>query len=95
MLLKKFFRSFMKMTLTGELTILHDKIKSNQAQHNLNRKATKISALSSKELEKYKYLTSEYLGYKPGVVKQAKFEYSPLGNIFNKRLEKEDKKTEF
>ena len=37
-------------------------------------------------------MTSENLGYKPGVVEQAKFEYSPLGKVFNKGLEKEDKK---
>ena len=29
---------------------------------------------------------------KPGVVQQAKFEYSPLGKIFKKGLEKSDKK---
>ena len=56
------------------------------------REAANISALSSNELRKYEYLTSKDLGYKPGVVEQAKFEYSPLGKVFNKRLEKEDKK---
>ena len=43
-------------------------------------------------MDKYKYLTGEDLGYKPGVAEQAKFEYSPLGKIFNKGLEKEDEK---
>ena len=38
------------MTLTDELKILDDKIKAIQAQYNLDREATKISALSSKEL---------------------------------------------
>ena len=42
--------------------------------------------LSSGELEKYEYLTGEDLGYKPGVVQKAKFEYSPLGQVFNKWL---------
>ena len=37
-------------------------------------------------------MIGEDLGYKPKVVKQAKFEYSPLGQVFNKGLEKEDKK---
>ena len=32
------------------------------------------------------------MGLKSSTVEQAKFEYSPLGNIFNKGLEKEDKK---
>ena len=56
------------------------------------REAANISALSSNELRKYEYLTSTDLRYKPGVVEQAKCEYSPLGTVFNKRLEKEDKK---
>ena len=37
-------------------------------------------------------LTGEDLGYKPSVIEQAKFEYSPLGKIFNKGLSKDDKK---
>ena len=37
-------------------------------------------------------MTGEDLGYKPGVIERAKFEYSPLGKVFNKGLEKEDKK---
>ena len=41
---------------------------------------------------KYEYLTGEDLGYKSEVVEKAKLEYSPLGKVFNKWLEKEDKK---
>ena len=41
------------MTLTDELQILDDKMKTNQAQCDLNREAAKVSALSSKELGKY------------------------------------------
>ena len=55
------------MTLTDELKILDDKIKADQAQYDLNREAAKIFALSSKELDKYEYLTGEDLGHKPGV----------------------------
>ena len=29
------------------------------------------------------YLSGENLGHEPGVVGQAKFEYSPLGKVFN------------
>ena len=63
----------------------------NEAQYNLDRKAAKISALSSNNLDKYEYLTGEDLGLKPSTVEQAKFEYSPLGKIFNKGLDKDDK----
>ena len=37
-------------------------------------------------------MTGEDLGLKPSTVEQAKFEYSPLGKIFNKGLSKEDRK---
>ena len=43
-------------------------------------------------MDKYEYLTGEDLGYKSGVVEQANFVYFPLGNFFNKGLEKKDKK---
>ena len=54
-----------------------------------------MSALSSKELDKDKYLTGEDLGYKPGVAEQVKFEYFPLGKVFNNGLDKEDKIKDF
>ena len=83
------------MTLTEQVNILDDKIKSNKAQYDLDRQAAKISALSSGELEKYEYLTGENLGYKPDVVQKAKFEYSPPGQIFNKGLHVNKKKKDF
>ena len=52
---------------------------------------SKISALSSDELDKYEYITGEDLGYKPHVVQKAKFEYSPLGKVFNKGLNSSEK----
>ena len=64
----------------------------NEAQYNLDRKATKISAWSSNNLHKYKYLTGEEVGPKPCTVEQAKFEYSPLGKIFNRGLNENDQK---
>ena len=66
--------------------------KQNGAQYDLDRKAAKISALSSNNLDKYEYLTGEDLGLKPSTIEQTKFEYSPLGKIFNKGLDKDDKK---
>ena len=81
------------MTLTVDTKFFDDKIKAKQAQFDLDWEAARISALSSNELDKFKYLTVEDLGYKSGVVEQAKFEYSRLGRVFNKGL-KEDKKVE-
>ena len=43
-------------------------MKGNEAQYSVDRKAAKISELSSGEFEKYEYLTGEVLGCKPGVV---------------------------
>ena len=63
-----------------------------KAQYDSDREAAKLSALSSGELEKYEYLTGKDLGYKPGVVEKAKFEYSPLGKVFNKGRDESDKK---
>ena len=64
----------------------------NEAQYDLDRKAAKISAFSSNNLDKYEYLTGEDLSLKPSIAEQAKFEYSPLAKIFNKDLDKHDKK---
>ena len=65
----------------------------NEAQHDLDIKAAKISALSSNNLDKYEYLSGEDLGLKPNTIEQARFAHSPLGKIFNKGLgDKNDKK---
>ena len=48
--------------------------------------------MSSNNLDKYEYLTSEDLGLKPSTVEKAKFGYSPLGKIFNKGLSEDNKK---
>ena len=61
-------------------------------RYELDREVAKISALLSGELEKYEYLTCEDLGYKPDVIQKAKFEYSPLGKVFNKGLDESDEK---
>ena len=80
------------MTITDQIKILNRKIMQNEAHYDLDRKAAKISALPSNNLDKYEYLTGEDLGLKPSTVEQAKFEYSPLGKIFNKGLDKDDQK---
>ena len=49
-----------------------------------------ISARSSKNFDKVEYLTGKDLGLKPDTIEQARFEYSALGKIFNKDLDKDD-----
>ena len=80
------------MTVTDQIKILDRKIKQNESQYDLDREAAKISALSSKNLDKYELLTGEDLGLKPSTIEQTKFQYSPLGKIFNKGLSEDDKK---
>ena len=41
------------MTVTDQLKTLDRKIMSNKGQYDLDRETAKISALSSKELDKY------------------------------------------
>ena len=80
------------MTVTDQIKILDRKIRQNKSQYDLDREAAKISALFSKNLDKYELLTGKDLDLKPSTIVQIKFEYSPLGKIFNKGLSEDDKK---
>ena len=80
------------MTVTDQIKILDRKNMQNEVQYDLDRKTAKTSALSSNNLEKYENLTVEDLRLKPSTVEQAKFEYSPLGNVFTKELDKDEQK---
>ena len=80
------------MTITDQIKILNRKIMQNEAPYDLDRKAAKISALSSNNLDKYEYLIGEDLSLKPSTVEQTKFEYSPLAKNFNKGLSEDNKK---
>ena len=79
------------MTITDQIKILERKIMKNEAQHDLDRKAAKMSALSSNNLDKYEYLKGEDLGLKPSTIEQAKFEYYSFGKTFIKELSEDDK----
>ena len=79
------------MTRKEQVKILDQKIEANNAQYNLDRMNAEISAYSSGDLHKYKYLTKKDLGYKPDASEQAKFEYSPLGKVFTDGLDKSDR----
>ena len=71
---------------------IDNQIKNEKLQYNINRKADKMSALSSGKICKYKYLTGEDIlpSNQQQIIWQAKFTYSPLG----KALEKQTKTTE-
>ena len=79
------------MTRKEQNKILDNKIEANNAQYNLDRMNAELSAYSSGDLPKYKYLTKKDLGCKPDAFEQAKFEYSPLGKVFTDGLDIYDK----
>ena len=58
-----------------------DKIKDEKLQYDINREAPKISALSSRKIDKCKYFTGEEIlsSDQRRVVEKAKFTYSSLG----------------
>ena len=79
------------MTRQEQIKILDDKVEANNAQYDLDRMNVEISTYSSGDLPKYEYLTKKDVGYKPDAVEKVKFEYSPIGKVFNYGLAKEDK----
>ena len=65
-----------------------DKIRDEKLQHDINREAAKITALSSGKIDKYECLTGEEIlpPDQRRMIEQAKFSYSPLGKIFEKQI---------
>ena len=68
--------------------MLDAKIESNINQYKVNRLNAEISDFSSGNLNKYEFLKRIDLNYKPNVLEQAKFEFSPLGKTFSTGLDK-------
>ena len=66
---------------------INDQIRDEKLQYDINKKAAKISALSSGKINKYEYLTGEETlpSNQKQVTEQAKFTYSPLGKAFEKQ----------
>ena len=66
---------------------IEDQIKDEKLQYDINREATKISALSPGKVDKYEYLTGEEIlpSNQQQITEQAKFTYSPLGKAFEKQ----------
>ena len=58
------------MIVTDQIKILNRKIKQNETQYDLDRKAAEILALSSNNLDKYEFLTDEDLGLKPSTIRK-------------------------
>ena len=67
---------------------INDQIRDENLQYDLNRKAAKVSALSSGKIHKYEYLTGEDIlpSNQQQIIGQAKFTCSPLGKAFEKQI---------
>ena len=63
-----------------------DKIRDEKLKYNTNRKAAKMSALSSGKIDKYEYLTGEETlsSNLSRIIEQKKFKYSPLSKLFER-----------
>ena len=63
-------------------------IRDRKLRYDINREATKISALSSGKIHKYEYLTGEDIlpSNQQQIIEQAKFTYSPLRKAFEKQI---------
>ena len=69
---------------------IDNKFTDEKLKYNINRKATKISALSSGKIDKYEYLTGEEIlpSNRKQIIEEAKFTYSPLRRALEKQTEK-------
>ena len=67
---------------------IEDKIKYEKPLYNINREAAKISALSSRKIDKYGYLTGEEIlpSDQSKVIEQAKVAYFSLVKAFGKQI---------
>ena len=67
---------------------INDQIRDEKPQYNINREATKKSALSSGETHKYEYFTGENIlpSNQQQIIEQGRFTYSPLGKALEKQI---------
>ena len=68
---------------------INDQMRDKKLQYDIYRKAAKISALSSGKIDKYEYLTGKEIlpSNQQQNIEQGKFNYSPLGKVFEKQIE--------
>ena len=71
-----------------KIMTINDQIRYEKLQYDINRQTSKISALSSGNIQKYEYLTDEDIvpSNQQQTIEQAKFTYSPLRKAFQKQI---------
>ena len=59
---------------------IHDQIRNEKLQYNINRETAKMSAISSGKIHNYEYLTGENIlpSNQQQITEQTKFTYSPF-----------------
>ena len=67
---------------------INDQIRDEKLQYDINREASKISALSSGNIQKYEYFTGENIlpSNQQQIIEQGRFTYSPLGKALEKQI---------
>ena len=65
-----------------------DQIRDEKLRYDTNREESKISALSSGNIQKHEYLIGKDIlpSNQQQIIEQAKFTYSPLGKAFEKQI---------
>ena len=94
-------RTYYKMSISHKIKAINNKIEQNKTQYNLDWQSAKISALTSKNVSKYEFLTSKDVLPEDDFLEKAaalkRFEYSPLGTALkteNSAAEKQHQKSD-
>ena len=91
-------RTYYKMSINEKIKSINNNIGQNKVQYNLGRQTAKISALSSGNVSKYKYLTGKDVLPEKKLLKKAatikRFEYSLSSKAFEKQTNVIKKHTE-
>ena len=77
-----------RFNIYNKTIAINDQIRDEKLQYDNDRKAAKISALSSGKIHKYEYLTGEDIlpSNQEQIIEHAKFTCSPLGKDFEKQI---------
>ena len=67
---------------------INDQIRDEKLQHDINKEVAKISALTSKNFQKYEYLTCEDIlpSNQQQIIEQEKLTYCPVGKAFETQI---------
>ena len=84
-----FTKNVLKKHIVFNYWCYSHKIRDEKLQHDINKKAAKIAALSSQKIDKYEYLTGEEIlpSNQRQTVEQAKFAYLPSGKVLENEQE--------